>query len=114
MTNTFFSRRAWLKTGVYSTAAGLAGTHISKGDNAPAKTPSLTKEEIAAIEVAMGKKGAYDEGQAVHTTPLPRNDLKVTVKGEPVPTPFGFGGWVSIKRTVNGKSAVLMSDCVFQ
>jgi len=111
-TNTFFSRRDWLKTGAYFTAAGLAGAHISKGNNLPAKTPALTKEEIAAIEAAMGKKGAYNEGQAVHTTPLPRNDLKVTIKGEPVPIPFGFGGWASIKKTVDGKSAVLMSDTV--
>jgi hypothetical protein len=48
----------------------------------------------------------------VHTTPLPRNDLKVTVKGEAVPIPFGFGGWASIKKTLDGKSAVLMSDTV--
>jgi hypothetical protein len=113
-TNTFFSRRDWLKTGAYFTAAGLTGAHISKGNNAPAKTPALTKEEIAAIEAAMGKKGTYNEGQAVHTTPLPRNDLKVTIKGEPVPIPFGFGGWASIKKTVDGKSAVLMSDTVLQ
>lgn len=111
-TNTFFSRRDWLKTGAYFTAAGLTGAHISKGNNAPAKTPALTKEEIAAIEAAMGKKGTYNEAQAVHTTPLPRNDLKVTIKGEPVPIPFGFGGWASIKKTVDGKSAVLMSDTV--
>jgi hypothetical protein len=110
--NTFFSRRDWLKTGAYFTVAGLAGAHISKGNNLPVKTPALTKEEIAAIEAAMGKKGTYNEGQAVHTTPLPRNDLKVTIKGEPVPIPFGFGGWASIKKTVDGKSAVLMSDTV--
>lgn len=36
----------------------------------------------------------------------------MTVKGEAVPISFGFGGWVSIKRTINGMSAVLMSDAV--
>jgi len=112
MTNTFFSRRAWLKTSTYFTAAGLVGTTAAKASTIPAKTPALTKEEIAAIETAMGKKGTYNEGQAVHTTPLPRNDLRVTIKGEPVPIPFGFGGWASIKKTVDGKSAVLMSDTV--
>jgi hypothetical protein len=54
----------------------------------------------------------YKEAEATHTTPFPRNDLKVTIKDEPVPIPFGFGGWVSIKRTLDGKSAVLMSDNV--
>lgn len=76
------------------------------------KTPALTLEEIASIEAAIGKKGTYKDAEATHTTPLPRNDLKVTVKGEAVPISFGFGGWVSIKRTINGKSAVLMSDAV--
>jgi hypothetical protein len=76
------------------------------------KTPALTPQDIAEIETAMGKKGTYNEAQAVHTTPLPRNDLKVSIKGEPVPIPFGFGGWASIKKTLDGKSAVLMSDTV--
>lgn len=76
------------------------------------KTPALTAAEIAAIESTMGKKGTYAEAQATHTTPLPRNDLKVTIKGEPVPISFGFGGWVAIKHTVDGKSAMLMSDTV--
>jgi hypothetical protein len=76
------------------------------------KTPALTPAEIADIEAAIGKKGMYKEAEATHTTPLPRNDLKVTIKDKAVPTPFGFGGWVSIKKTLDGKSAVLMSDNV--
>ncbi|MCF0052645.1 DUF1259 domain-containing protein [Dyadobacter sp. LJ53] len=112
MTKLFFSRRDWLKASSYFTTAGLLGATTVKAGSALAKTPPLTPEEIAAIEAAMGKKGTYNEGQAVHTTPLPRNDLKVTVKGEPVPIPFGFGGWASIKKTLDGKSAVLMSDTV--
>jgi hypothetical protein len=38
--------------------------------------------------------------------------LKITIKGEPVPIPFGFGGWVAIKHTLDGQSAMLMSDTV--
>jgi len=76
------------------------------------KTPSLSAAEIAAIEAAMGKKGTYKEAEATHTTPLPRNDLKITVQGEPVPISFGFGGWAAIKKTVDGKTAMLMSDTV--
>jgi hypothetical protein len=110
-TDTYFSRRTLLKAGTYFTAAGLIG-HTAKAGTARVATPALTKEEISAIEAAMGKKGTYNEMQAVHTTPLPRNDLKVSIKGEPVPIPFGFGGWASIKKTVDGKSAVLMSDTV--
>ena len=46
------------------------------------KTPGLTAAEIAAVEAAMDKKGTYVAAQATHTTPLPRNDLKITIKGE--------------------------------
>jgi hypothetical protein len=108
-----FSRRTALKT-----AALLAGTTLLNFKNADAlplnmaKTPALTADEIAAIEAAIGKKGMYKDAEATYTIPLPRNDLKMTLKGEPVPIPFGFGGWVSIKKTMDGKSAVIMSDCV--
>lgn len=109
-----FSRRNLLKASALlfgSTIINLKSTEAALLEF-PRKTPALTQEEIKSIESAIGKKGVYKEVEATHTTPLPRNDLKVTVKGEPVPVPFGFGGWVSIKRTLNGKSAVLMSDCV--
>jgi hypothetical protein len=76
------------------------------------KTPPLSAAEIVAIETAMGKKGTYKEAEATHTTPLPRNDLSIKVKGEAVPIPFGFGGWAAIKKTVDGKTAMLMSDTV--
>jgi hypothetical protein len=108
-----FSRRTALKAG-----ALLAGTTLLSLKNADAaplvlvKTPALTADEIAAIEAAIGKKGTYKDTEATYTISLPRNDLKVTLKGEPVPVSFGFGGWVSIKKTVDGKSAVIMSDCV--
>ncbi len=112
MSNSLFSRRDWLKASALVSTASLI--HVENGLSRPlkGKTPPLTPEEIGAIEKIMGKKGTYNEAQGVHTTPLPRNDLKVTVKGEPVPIPFGFGGWASIKKTVDGKSAVLMSDTV--
>jgi hypothetical protein len=68
---------------------------------------------MAALDAALGgKKGSYVENEGVYTTPLPRNDLKVTIKGEPVPIGFGFGGWVSVKRTLDGERAMLMSDTV--
>lgn len=76
------------------------------------KSPSLTPGEMTAIEAALGKKGRYVEAESVYTVPLPRNDLKVSIKGEAVPISFGFGGWVSVKKTLDGKGAVLMSDTV--
>lgn len=107
-----FSRRTWLRTTAAVFGASIIDIKNAKALMPIAKTPPLTAAEIAAIEAAIGKKGTYKDTEAVHTTALPRNDLKVTIKGESVPIPFGFGGWVSIKKTLNGKSAVLMSDCV--
>jgi hypothetical protein len=105
-------RQALQATALFGTTLLLPINKLQAMAFPPGKTPALTPEEIAAIEAAIGKKGMYKEAEATHTTPLPRNDLKVTIKDKAVPIPFGFGGWVSIKKTLDGKSAVLMSDNV--
>lgn len=111
--NYFLSRRSILKAGALLTGAGLLHLEKAEALSLPLpKTPALTPAEIAAIEAVIGKKGSYKEAESTYTIPLPRNDLKVTIKGEPVPISFGFGGWVSIKRTMDGKSAMLMGDNV--
>ncbi|MDQ4139402.1 MAG: DUF1259 domain-containing protein [Bacteroidota bacterium] len=109
--NNLTRRQALRATALLGTAAFI---HLPGAEATPVKykTPALTTAEINAIVTALGKKGTYKEAEATHTTPLPRNDLKVTVKGEAVPIPFGFGGWVSIKKTIDGKTAMLMSDTV--
>lgn len=107
------SRREILVAGAATVAAVPALSRAQHGATpAGGKTPALTAAEIAAIDAAFGKKGAYNESQATHVVGLPRNDLKVTVKGEAVPIPLGFGGWAAFKRTLDGKSAVFMSDNV--
>jgi hypothetical protein len=108
-------RRTGLLLGGASALAGIRS--VSRAAASPAaaesKTPPLSKEAMAALDEALGgKKGSYIENEGVYSTPLPRNDLRITIKGEPVPIAFGFGGWVSIKRTLDGQSAMLMSDTV--
>lgn len=107
-------RRTGLLLGGASALAGLNSRAPAAATTATeSKTPPLGKEAMAALDAALGgKKGVYIENEGVYTTPLPRNDLKVTIKGEPVPIAFGFGGWVSLKRTLDGESAMLMSDTV--
>ncbi|GAB3858011.1 DUF1259 domain-containing protein [Hymenobacter terrigena] len=116
MSDSHLSRRDWIKTAALATTPVLLGAvpAAARAIAPPAagKTPALTAGEIAAIEAALGKKGTYVEAQATHTTPLPRNDLRVSIKGEPVPISFGFGGWVALKHTLDGRSAMLMSDTV--
>ena len=113
--NTKLSRRDAL-AGMFVTgvsAFGLCQTSALANDvPRTMKTPDLSAAEISSIETAMGKKGKYVQAENLYTVPLPRNDLKVSIKGEPIPISFGFGGWVSVKKTVDGKDAVLMSDTV--
>jgi hypothetical protein len=42
---------------------------------------------------------------------VPRADLKMTIQGVPTPTPFGFGGWLSLTKTSEGTD-VMMGDLV--
>ena len=111
------TRRKLIQTAAVGVgAAGVAASGLAPLAPASAasleKVTPLTASETAAIETALGKKGKLVASEGVFTVPLPRADLKVKVKGQPVPTPLGFGGWVSVKRTLDGKSAVLMSDTV--
>ncbi len=111
-TEKFSRRQALQATAVLGTTLLLPLQKLQAASIITAKTPAITAEEIAAIDAALGKKGTYKEAEQVYTTPLPRNDLKMKIKGEPIPIPFGFGGWVSFKKTVDGKSAMVMSDNV--
>ncbi|GAB4045810.1 DUF1259 domain-containing protein [Spirosoma litoris] len=104
-------RRNFLQTATAIGAIPLCGGPSDRGEFF-LKTPDLSVEDQGSIVSALGKKGVYIEAQATYTVPLPRNDLKVTIKGDSVPTPFGFGGWVSFKKTLDGKQTVMMSDTV--
>ncbi|HEX6564192.1 MAG TPA: DUF1259 domain-containing protein [Chthoniobacterales bacterium] len=109
-------RRTGLLLGSAGALAGIRSVSRVAAASTPApesKTPPLSKDAMAAMDAALGgKKGSYVEKEGVYTTPLPRNDLKITIKDEPVPIGLGFGGWVSIKRTLDGEKAMLMSDTV--
>lgn len=111
------SRREVLRAAaLMGTTALLSGADVlaAPANAAPpaGKTPALSPADQAGIDAAMGKKGTYNEAQATHLVGLPRNDLKVKIRGEAVPISFGFGGWVAIKHSLDGKTAMLMSDTV--
>ena len=106
------SRRQLLHTAATIGAAGAFVPGAPEAAPRMGRTPPMTPDEMAAIDEAMRKKGKYNEPQATYTVALPRYDLNVTIHGDKIPTPFGFSGWVSIKKTTGGKSCVLMSDTV--
>lgn len=98
--------------GIGTAGVSLLPTGQAEAARSRRQARRWTTAEMETIEQALGKKGNLVEDQGVYTVSLPRNDLKVTVKGDPVPIPFGFGGWVSFKKTRDGRSTVLMSDTV--
>lgn len=118
MSENQLSRRALMRSAAVLGAAASVNLGLSQPATAKSKkvkkpvTPALNAAEIASIEAAFGKKGTYVEAEGVYTVALPRNDLKVSIKDTPVPIAFGFGGWVAFKKTVGGKSAVVMGDTV--
>ncbi|WP_421830191.1 DUF1259 domain-containing protein [Larkinella sp.] len=105
-------RRQFIQNTIIAGVVPLCGSPDLDPNAVLGNTPPLSVNEQEAIATALGKKGTYNQAQAVYTVPLPRNDLKVTVKGEAVPISFGFGGWVSFKKTVDGQQTVMMSDTV--
>ena len=115
MDGNYFSRREMLRATAVLGAAGAAGlqgvTQVVEA-SVISRTPPMSQNDMTAVDGALGRKGRYVESEAVYTVPLPRNDLKVSIKGEAVPIPFGFGGWVSFKKTTDRRSAVMMSDTV--
>src|SRR6266850_8618528 len=58
---------------------------------------------------SLDRKGDFKAG--VLKVNIPRSDLKITIQGVPTPTPFGFGGWVSMTKGTDG-SDVIMGDVV--
>src|SRR5215218_1351037 len=115
------SRRDLLRAAAITGAASAAGmwsddaaeARRSRSAGTQAAGPMLSSEEIAAIDQTLGKKGTVVAEQAIYTVPLPRADLKVKIKDAPVPTGFGFGGWVAFKKTPDGRT-MFMSDTVLQ
>jgi hypothetical protein len=57
----------------------------------------------------LDRKGDFKTG--VLKVNVPRSDLKVTIQGVSTPTPFGFGGWLSMTKT-SDSTEVMMGDLV--
>jgi hypothetical protein len=67
--------------------------------------------EYQQVLTTLGKKGDYKAG--VFKLNIPRGDLHVTIEGKPVPTSFGFGGWLAMTKGNKGED-VMMGDLVLQ
>lgn len=65
--------------------------------------------DYQAVLSTLGKKGDFKDN--VLKVNVPRADLSVTISGRPVPTPFGFGGWIAMTKGDGGRD-VMMGDLV--
>lgn len=65
--------------------------------------------EYQAVMTSLGRTGDFND--AVLKVNIPRNDLRVTIGQRPIPTPFGFGGWVAFTKDAGGMD-VMMGDLV--
>lgn len=75
----------------------------------PAGTAQPLPEDYRAVLQTLRKTG--DVKDNVLKVNLPRPDLRVTIRGRPAPTPFGFGGWVALTKAADGAD-VMMGDLV--
>jgi hypothetical protein len=67
---------------------------------------AIPPEYQAALDV-LGKPGDYKD--SVLRVSLPRTDLHVSIDGIPVPTAFGFGGWLAMTKGDGGMD-MMMGD----
>jgi hypothetical protein len=61
------------------------------------------------VEKEIGKQGVMKPDEIFYIS-LPRNDLKVTVKGTPIRTGLALGGWLAFKQMAN--QTMVMGDLV--
>jgi len=64
--------------------------------------------EFSEVERILGGPGQMQEGAMVLS--FPRQDLKMKIGGDPVPTTLGFGSWTAWKEM--GTEAMVMGDLV--
>jgi hypothetical protein len=85
-------------------ASLAAGRAIAQAPPIPA--------EYQKVLAALDRAGDFAGG--VLKVNLPRADLAVSIKGRPVPTPLGFGGWVAFAKGTgpDADHHVLMGDLV--
>ncbi len=90
------------------TRLALAAAVIVAAMRAPEARRQMPPD-YQAVLTALGKTGDFKDG--VLKVNIPRNDLTVSIKGRPAPTPFGFGGWLALSRGDAGHD-VMMGDLV--
>src|SRR5438105_3831741 len=66
--------------------------------------------DTAKIDQLTGLKGKLNQKEGVYKVTFPRDDVKVTLDGWPMPPFMGLGTWAAFKETKTG--AMVMGDTV--
>ena len=69
----------------------------------PGAAPALSAD-FSEVEKILGISGQTQEGVTVFS--FPRQDLKIKIKGDSVPTAIGFGSWTAWKEMAREYSRV--------
>jgi len=88
----------------------LATLPIAPAALAQQPAPSGSTARWAAVEEALGRKGAPQPGDVIKFS-FPRSDLTVTVDGVTLKPALALGGWLAFKETGKGES-MAMGDLV--
>jgi hypothetical protein len=83
----------------------VAGSLLWSGSASAQEMPI----EYKTVLTTLGKGGDF-KGDVLKVN-IPRNDLRVTIRQQPAPTPFGFGGWIALTKGEGGHE-VMMGDLV--
>ena len=68
-----------------------------------------TPAEYQQVLTTLGRQGDYKAN--VLKVNIPRSDLSVTVANVKTPTPFGFGGWIAMKKGTGGMDVMMGISC---
>ncbi|MCA1585417.1 MAG: DUF1259 domain-containing protein [Acidobacteria bacterium] len=93
----------WMR---YVATTAVCAVTVLAGDT---MTAQEMPAEYKSVLSTLGKTGDFKDG--VLKVNIPRNDVRVTIRQRPAPTPFGFGGWVALTKGDHGAD-VLMGDLV--
>jgi Domain of Unknown Function (DUF1259) len=105
LTKSWGPRSSALAASTTTTTASAAAP-----ENAQSAPASDMPGDYKQVLDTLGRQGDFKDG--VLKVNIPRNDLKVSVDGIALPTPFGFGGWVALEKTTTAGMNILMGDLV--
>jgi hypothetical protein len=70
--------------------------------------------DTAKIEQAAGAKGALNKDEGVFKVSYPRNDIKVSIDGTPLPPFMGLTGWATFMPAMKNQAMVMGDMVLFQ